>query len=239
MKIGIDPGHGGRDPGAVGPTGLREKDVNLAVALLVKQALERHEIEVVMTRETDIYVSLAERCRILNGARVDYTVSIHCNASDNAKANYLSTFIVAKGGQAEGLAQKIQKNILGGTEWPDGGVRVANLHMVRETKMPAVLVEMGFISNPKQEAELGTKIIQQTLASGIVFGILQQLGVTFRPYIEAYDPDPKRPVDWKDQLVEDALADGWITEFKFAEDKVEWWEMIAFMKNVLGRKKHE
>jgi len=105
--------------------------------------------------------------------------------------------------------------------------------------MPAVLVEMGFISNPKQEAELGTKIIQQTLASGIVFGILQQLGVTFRPYIEAYDPDPKRPVDWKDQLVEDALADGWITEFKFAEDKVEWWEMIAFMKNVLGRKKHE
>jgi N-acetylmuramoyl-L-alanine amidase len=177
MRIGIDPGHGGSDPGAVSPSGLREADANLDVSLKIAQILEMHGLEVVSTRAEDKYVSLFERVRTLNGAKCDYAVSLHCNASPNIEANYISTFIQGKGGEAEKLAKAIQARLVKATGWPDGGVRVQNLHMTRETAMPAVLVEMGFITNPKQGALLRDSKNRTLLAEAIATGIFDFLGI--------------------------------------------------------------
>lgn len=181
MRIGIDSGHGGTDPGAIGPNGLHESDVNLAVSLQLTKILQRHGLEVVSTRTEDKYVSLFERVRILNRAKCDYVVSIHCNAAANQEACYLSTFIQGEGGKAELLAEAVQRQLVEATDWPDGGVRVSNLHMTRETDAPAILVEMGFISNPDQEAQLKTESTQEALAEAIAKGLLDYLGIEFIP----------------------------------------------------------
>ncbi len=181
MLIGIDPGHGGSDPGAVGPSGLHEAEINLDVGIKLAEILKRHGLEVVGTRTEDKYVSLFERVRILNRAKCDYVVSIHCNAAANQEACYLSTFIQGRGGKAEPLAEAAQRQLVEATGWADGGVRVKNLHMTRETDSPAILVEMGFISNPDQEAQLKTESMRDALAEAIAKGLLDYLGIEFIP----------------------------------------------------------
>ena len=177
MRIGNDFGHGGSDPGAIGPSGLQEADVNLDVGLRVAQILEMNGLEVITTRTGDRYINLFERTKILNRAKCDYVISIHCNSSAFSEPNYISTFIQGKGGEAEKLAKALQKRLVESTGWPDGGVRVSNLHMTRETDAPAVIVEMGFISNPKQEVKLKQEGMRKTLALSIALGVLDYLGV--------------------------------------------------------------
>ena len=108
--------------------------------------------------------------------KCDLAISIHCNASENRSADYIATYIQATGGEAEKLAAKVQEQLVKATGWMDGGVKVANLHMTRETKMPSILVECGFISNPKQEALLGTVEMQKKIAVAIVQGLLDYIG---------------------------------------------------------------
>lgn len=177
MRIGIDPGHGGSDPGAVGPSGLQEADVNLDVGLRVAQILEMNGLEAITTRTGDMYINLFERTKILNHAKCDYVISIHCNSSTFPEPDYVSTFIQGRGGEAEKLAKGIQRHLVEATGWPNGGVKVSNLHMTRETDSPAILVEMGFISNPRQESELKQEGMRKTLALSIALGILDYLKI--------------------------------------------------------------
>lgn len=185
MKIGIDPGHGGFDPGAVGPARLYEKDVTLGISLYLSKILQDAGWDVMLTRGADVAVSrtkdvnqdLWARTNLLNAAKCDYAISVHVNSATNAGANYISTFIQGKGGQAEKLASKVQPQLVQATGWPDGGVRVQNLHMTRETKMPAILVECGFISNPEQERQLRLPETQKKLARAIADGVLAHLGI--------------------------------------------------------------
>lgn len=98
MRVMIDPGHGGRDPGAVGPTGLEEKDVVLAVGRLVREKLDRlGGFEVLMTRESDVFIPLEERTAKANEARADIFVSLHINASRNRSAEGISTYVLSRG----------------------------------------------------------------------------------------------------------------------------------------------
>lgn len=190
MLIGIDPGHGGSDPGAVGPSGLHEAEINLDVGIKLAEILKRHGLAVVSTRTEDKYVSLFERVRILNRAKCDYAISIHCNSAPDPEARYISTFIQAKGGEAEKLAEKVQRHLVDVTGWTDGGVRVSNLHMTRETPMPAILVEMGFISNPAQEARLKDEEDRNDLATAIAKGVLWHLGINYIPEVAEDTPLP-------------------------------------------------
>jgi N-acetylmuramoyl-L-alanine amidase len=176
MRIGIDPGHGGRDPGAVGPTRLYEKDVTLAISRELGRLLKAAELEPVFTRTDDRTMELITRTALLNNQKCDLAISVHINSATRQEANYISTFIQGAGGQAEKLAQKVQNELVQATGWPDGGVRVANLHMTRETKMPAILVECGFISNPEQEKLLRQPEMQKKLAQAIADGVLAYLG---------------------------------------------------------------
>ena len=177
MIIGFDIAHGGKDPGAVGLNGLLEKDVSLGIGAEICSILKDKPLRPIWTRVDDVFVSLRERTNHLNSTDCDYAVSIHCNASENRSATYISTFIQGKGGEAEKLATVVQAHLVKATGWPDGGVRVSNLHMTRETMMPAILCECGFISNPGQEALLGMRETQQKIAKAICDGLLEYLGV--------------------------------------------------------------
>jgi len=170
-KIGIDPGHGGSDPGALAVNGLQEKEVTLAVSLVLQQLLQTAGVEVIMSRTGDQDVSLADRAALFNRENVDLIMSIHVNSAGTPEPNYISTFILAAGGQAEKIALLLQPQLVAATGWPDGGVREANFYILRETDAPAVLVEMGFISNPATAGILATQAGQQTLARAIFRGL--------------------------------------------------------------------
>jgi len=177
MLIGIDPGHGGRDPGAVGPSGVKEKDVTLGISQKVAMILQASGVDTYQTRTIDETLELVTRTSLLNNMKCNYAVSIHCNSSVYQDANYVSTYIQGTGGQAEKLAQAVQAQLVAATGWPDGGIKTADLHMNRETKMPSILCECGFISNPEQKGQLADPAIQGKIALAIAQGIMDYLGI--------------------------------------------------------------
>lgn len=224
MKIGIDPGHGGEDPGAVGPGGTYEKDVNLAIAQRVQFLLSRMGIETLMTRSDDSSKSLMTRSNSLNGARVDFAISIHCNSSANPGPNYISTYIQAAGGEAELLAMRVQARMVQSTGWPDGGVRIQNLHMTRETQMPAILCECGFISNPAQELMLKSSEVQTRIARAIVDGISEFLNI---------ETGPPAVEQWKQDIMEQAMKEGLVKSEHDAEEAAPKWFVLQVALNLL------
>jgi len=180
MLIGIDPGHGGTDPGAVSPIRpqigdqlyTKEATITLDIAKRVQGILLACGHQVLMTRTDDHYVSLLNRSNMINQAKCDIAVSIHLNSSVNSSSKYIATFIQQTGARAEQLAGLIQTSLVKTTNWPDGGVRVKNLHMTRETYMPAVLLELGFVSNPDEERRISDPMIRSKLAAATAEGIL-------------------------------------------------------------------
>lgn len=181
MKIGIDPGHGGRDPGAIGPTRLYEKDVTLAISLELGRLLKEAGLEPVLTRADDRAVELVTRTALLNNQKCDLALSVHCNSVTDPKPNYFAVFVHGLGGEAEKLAHRVIEKVTAATGWSwgadDDGIREKNLHITRETRMPAILVECGFISNPEQEKQLRQPEFQKKLARAIAAGVLTYLGI--------------------------------------------------------------
>lgn len=200
-KIGIDPGHGGSAPGAVAANGLQEKVVTLAVGLLLQQLLQKAGVAVVMSRTGDQDVSLADRAALFNREQVDLVISLHVNSTGTPEPNYVSTFILAPGGEAEKIARLIQAEVVAATGWPDGGVRQANFYILRETDAPAVLVEMGFISNTSVATQLATPAMQQTLAVAIFRGLAAYLGLK---------PGEPRDIQghWAEEAIRQIMAAG-------------------------------
>ena len=122
MKIMLDPGHGGKDPGAVGQNGTRESDVALKIALKLRDKLRHNNIDVLMTRDTDtalgntINADLDARSAMANSANTDYYISLHCNSANNRSARGIETYAIAPGGQAEKLANAVQRRLVIETE---------------------------------------------------------------------------------------------------------------------------
>ncbi len=189
MIVVIDPGHGGRDPGAVGPTGLQEKDVTLAVALKVANILRQAGIDVKLTRTSDAYVDLQPRCDIANSVKAEYFISIHCNAVDNPAAHGTETFCYKFGGQGEVLAKIIQAELIATTSRANRGIKEANFYVLRKTNMPAVLVELAFISSLEEERLLGSFDFQEKCATAIARGIGEMFGI--REVLSMFKDVPK------------------------------------------------
>jgi N-acetylmuramoyl-L-alanine amidase len=183
-KIYIDPGHGGSDPGAVGPSGLKEKDVNLRVATVVRNCLVEYSGATVrMSRTTDVYKSLSYRSNDANNWGAHRFISVHHNASSDRNANYVSTYSYTKVGSTTlDLRNKIHEELCswasknGGPR--NGGVHTANFHVLRETSMPAVLTEASFISNASEEARLRDRNYTWREGYYIYRGIARHYGVT-------------------------------------------------------------
>lgn len=173
MKIFIDPGHGGKNPGAIGPNGLYESNVTLDIGLKLGRILTNWGYEVNYSRVTDTTVSLSERAKMANDWGADYFVSIHCNSNVNPEANGTSTYFFRAGTIAENFAQIVNNNLVRQIQRKDLGIFSANFAVLRLTRMPAILVETAFISNPEESRLLATNSFRQNCAIGIANGIAQ------------------------------------------------------------------
>lgn len=184
MKICIDPGHGGSDPGAVGMYGAREADINLEVGLILRELLRKRDKVVIMTRESNRFIGLTERARIANAAKVVAFISIHCNASNNRNAHGFEIYTSPGQTNADPLATAIYKMWWEEfpthklrADWSDGDPdKEANFTVLRRTIMPAVLIELDFLSNPVMEAWMSQKKNQAWMAQTIMAGLLNWYG---------------------------------------------------------------
>ncbi len=217
-RIVIDPGHGGKDPGAVGFSKKNyEKDVVLDIAIKLKTKLEKNlDVTVILTRSEDEFVSLQERTKMANQENADLFISLHCNAHRSSKVRgieiyYLSTaktdearavealensvvydyeggesavkqyddlaFILADMTQNEHLLEsselgfKLQQNTIAASQAKNRGVKQANFYVLRGAYMPAVLLELGFISNKEEEKKLINSGYQEKLVQAIFQGV--------------------------------------------------------------------
>ncbi len=172
----LDAGHGGSDPGTQAE-GLDEKDLNLAVTQMVAALLEQQGITVVCTRTEDVYVTLADRAALANAVEADIFVSIHTNASSTSTAFHgIETYHLPDAQAARQLASAVHASVLEATGANDHNVRTANYYVLRETDMPAILVEMGYVTNAAELAQLLQPEYRAQLAQGIAAGILAYLG---------------------------------------------------------------
>ncbi|MCW6039025.1 N-acetylmuramoyl-L-alanine amidase, partial [Spirulina subsalsa FACHB-351] len=171
----LDPGHGGRDPGAVGIGGLREKDVVLPISLRVAQLLEQQGVRVIMTRSDDRFVTLAGRAQMANRARATIFVSIHANAISMSRpdVNGVETFFFNSAGQR--LASSIQNSILQSISIGNRGVKQARFYVLRNTSMPSALVEVGFVTGNLDAPRLADPNFRNQMAEAIARGILLYL----------------------------------------------------------------
>lgn len=174
-RIVIDPGHGGDDPGAVG-NGLHEAHVNLAVAKLLAQHLPTPDYEVILTRESDVFVGLSKRVEIANTSKAKLFVSLHCNAVSLIDVNGFEVLHHAKSTFGQKLAKSIHQSAKSMFPTDRGVKERSDLCVLRTTGCPAVLVEMGFISNEKDAKLLASPEFHLCLAKAIARGI-----VTYKP----------------------------------------------------------
>jgi N-acetylmuramoyl-L-alanine amidase len=176
LKICLDPGHS-PDPGAVGPTGLAEKEVNLKIAQYLKKMLEERGALVIMTRWGDDGVALYDRPKIAIRENCDILISIHNNAlPDGVNPFYNNgTATYYYHPQSLALARSIQSELLNNLKLPDYGLYYGNLALTRSYQLLAALVECAFMMIPEQEELLGTEKFQKQCAEAIYHGILNFL----------------------------------------------------------------
>jgi len=215
-RIIIDPGHGGEDPGAIGPSGVKEKDVTLSIALKLAKLLRKNLsfVEVFLTRDKDKFVSLDKRAEIANQLKGDLFVSIHANATWDRRVKGIETFYNSRYAYGEGaeevamrentafasdklpsevkniiwdliqnqyrtesrqFAQIIQENLVDVCKMLNRGVKSARFYVLRGVNMPAILVEVGFISNPLEERKLKSKEFQEIIALGLYKGLARYI----------------------------------------------------------------
>lgn len=211
-RVVLDPGHGGNDAGAIGPSGVKEKDVTLDVAHLVAPILAKDGIHVTLTRDDDRYVTLEERTARANQVAADLFVSIHCNAAENHTRRGVETYVLdttkddiaarvaarenatSQAATAElgailaslrladqathssRLAELLQRAALASLKpsYPDvldGGVHPAGFYVLVGARMPAVLFETSYISNPTEEQRLSSEDYKRRLADAIAIAI--------------------------------------------------------------------
>ncbi len=187
VKIVLDAGHGGSDPGAVGVNGLYEKTVNFDVVNRIKAILEGRGYEVALTRDSDITLSLAQRVAITNSLAPDLFVSVHANAHTNSSINgslvlYYdkdypqadyppSDAMAALTPESKRLAQLVQDAMVKSAGTVDRGLVPSAVYVARMGSVPSILVETAFLSNAGDAANLADADFRQRLAAGIAVGI--------------------------------------------------------------------
>jgi N-acetylmuramoyl-L-alanine amidase len=175
-KIVIDPGHGGIDVGTVGINGLFEKDFTLSTALKVKRLMDMEPaVKVYLTRTDDTFIPNDHRITMANQLSADLYLSIHANMDANPKTKGTETFFNRKNSLF--FAQIVQKHVQKATGFPDRHVEYENFRVIKNTFMPAALVEVGFLSNAAEEKALFMDQNQGEIAAAMVDGIKESLGM--------------------------------------------------------------
>lgn len=175
VDVVLDAGHGGKDPGANRDDAI-EKEITLEVAKMTKTLLEESDYKVGMTRDGDDYIELGNRSKIANERNAKVFVSIHCNSSDDDEGKGIETYYTEqKGLEDEILAEMIQESLIKQTDANDRGIKVANYTVIVRSSMPAVLVEVGFLTDTEENELLQNEEYQGKLAKGISEGIKNYL----------------------------------------------------------------
>ena len=175
VDIVIDPGHGDHDPGAVADD-IYEKDITLDIALKTEKLLKDAGYKVRLTRDDDSFLELGERAEFANKRNAKVFVSIHCNSSEDGNGQGIETYYGESRTEADvTLAEKIQKCLITQTGARDREVKEATYTVLVRTKMPASLVEVGFMTNDAERAQLVDEHYQELVAQGISEGIIAYL----------------------------------------------------------------
>lgn len=195
-KIVIDPGHGGRFDGAIGRTGLKEKDVNLDVSLELTADLVELGAEVRMTRTSDTEVlpggslrdDLQARCTPANAWPADIFISVHSNSNTNSNIHGNEVYHARNASsRSKVLGRLIHQHIVDETGLKDNGVRKADFYVLKNTDMPAVLVETAYISHAGDEARLADEGFREEIAHSIARGVRDYFAVE-----NEIKPDPPK-----------------------------------------------
>jgi N-acetylmuramoyl-L-alanine amidase CwlD len=204
VTVVLDPGHGGRQPGAPGPSGLMEKEINLDIGHRADKLLRQEGARVIMTRSDDSSLipvtsredlrrELKMRADVANQNRADLFVAIHCNSSGSRQRRTGSeTYYCTP--RSLGLAKVMQQELVKELKLKDGGVHTCNFVVVSEAQMPAVLVEVAYINNAAEEALLGSPEFRERAAQAIVNGVRRyaEEGGLLEYYAEAESARAKR-----------------------------------------------
>jgi N-acetylmuramoyl-L-alanine amidase len=194
MKIMLDAGHGYNTSGKRSPDGMREYEFNRAAAAYAKAFLEEYQnVTVYFAHSDQTDIPLQTRTNSANSLNVDIYVSIHANAFGTGwnDAGGIETYVLStKYPVAYGLAQKVQRQLILETGLKDRGVKTADFHVLRETKMDAILIECGFMTNPEEIKLLRSETYRRTVADAIVKAIAQQFGLVKKPTAQTPAPAP-------------------------------------------------
>lgn len=175
--IVIDPGHGGRAIGATSVTGRYEKELNLKLGLKLNEKLEDLGYNTIMTRDTDVDVDLYERARIANSNYADVFISLHGNANNNKSIQGIEVYYWPQNKsdikeiEQHPFAKAIMEELIKGTNAKDRGIISKPFVVIRETKMPAILVEVGYMSNAEEEKLIFNEKYQEKIIDSIVRGV--------------------------------------------------------------------
>jgi len=169
ITVVIDAGHGGHDRGGIPGQRVAEKDMNLDVALRLRNVLSASGYRVIMTRSTDVFVPLAGRVAIANSYGNALFVCIHFNATGRSGASGIETYFYSR--DSLPLASAIHYYVAGGAPSDNRGVRRRGYYVLRKTNIPAVLVECGFLTNPTEAAYAQSASYRQKLAEEIAAGV--------------------------------------------------------------------
>ena len=195
MKWYLDFGHGGKDSGAIGPTKLKESDISLKIGMMVKETLENAFEKVITTRDNDKYYSLDYRTKKANNENCDYFISIHLNSASNTSAKGCEVWIYNENSKLQTLANSLCNNLATKMNTPNRGVKYSKkLAVLKNSKMPALLIEIDFISNKEVENYLrndkNLKNISDTISSTLLSFVNKSIiddGVFYRVCIGSFN----------------------------------------------------
>ena len=224
--IVIDPGHGGKDPGALGRGTLQEKGIVLSISHKLRDVLTERGYTVLMTRDTNRFIPLKKRTEFATQHKADLFLSIHANSATNSKANGVETYYLnvnstdsaaekiaarenidsgysiqeletllkgliqeSKSENSKRLARHVQQSLVAATGAIDRGVKHARFVVLIGTKVPAILIEVGFLTNSVEGRKLATSAYQSKIAIAIAQGVDKFLGKTGEsPFVRAGGP---------------------------------------------------
>jgi len=171
----IDPGHGGRDPGAIASTGVYEKTITLQVSRKVAALLTRSGLRVVMTRNSDTFIELEDRAEVANEYNADLFASIHADSAHNSFATGFTVYVSSDASWSARRAAEMIEQAMEQVGSDNRGVREADYRVLVHTDGPAVLIELGYLSNYEEALRLADSNFQNRLAAAIAQGITDYL----------------------------------------------------------------
>lgn len=165
MYIIFDAGHGGKDNGALGVSS-KEKDINLQICLKISSILSKKMMPHFLTRIDNSYLTLRYRCTLVNLTSGSLLISVHCNAFKDRNVQGIETYYFSNAGKI--FAEKIQTSLIINTKAKNRGIKWRNFYVLRRTKMPAILIECGFITNLEEEKKLCSENYQNKIIKSIL-----------------------------------------------------------------------